>query len=123
MASCNDFQFHGNLAEIDPDVAELIACEAERQTRKLIMIPSESDAADAVLEAQGSVFQNVYAEGYPDPITLGKDQNWILNYDQELTHYRRRGSPRYYMGVEYANMVGALLAKDAKRAPSRGRKR
>ena len=46
MATCDDFQFHGNLAEIDPDVAELIACEAERQTRKLIMIPSESDAAD-----------------------------------------------------------------------------
>jgi glycine hydroxymethyltransferase len=111
MANCDDFQFHGTLAEIDPAVAELIACEAERQTRKLIMIPSESDAADAVLEAQGSVFQNVYAEGYPDPITLGQDQSWILNYDQELTHYRRRGSPRYYMGVEYANMVEALARR------------
>ena len=111
MASYNNFQFRGNLAEIDLDVAELIACEAERQTRKLIMIPSESDAAEAVLEAQGSVFQNVYAEGYPDPITLGQDQNWILNYDQELTHYRRRGSPRYYMGVEYANMVEALARR------------
>jgi len=111
MASCNDFLFHGNLESIDPDVAELIACESERQHRKLIMIPSESDAADAVLEAQGSVFQNVYAEGYPDPITLGQMEDWILNYDQELTHYRWRGSPRYYMGVEYANMVEALARR------------
>jgi glycine hydroxymethyltransferase len=111
MARCDDFLFNGSLETIDPDVAELIACEAERQTRKLIMIPSESDAAEAVLEAQGSVFQNVYAEGYPDPITIGQPQDWILNYEQELIHYRRRGSPRYYMGVEYANMVEALARR------------
>ena len=111
MPSCQDFVFDGNLADMDPDVAELIACEAERQTRKLIMIPSESDAAQAVLEAQGSVFQNVYAEGYPDPITISQPQDWILNYEQELIHYRRRGSPRYYMGVEYANMVEALARR------------
>ncbi len=111
MSSCQDFVFDGNLADMDPDVAELIACEAERQTRKLIMIPSESDAAQAVLEAQGSVFQNVYAEGYPAPITIGQPQEWILNYEQELIHYRRRGSPRYYMGVEYANMVEALARR------------
>ena len=111
MVSCDDFLFNGDLVEIDPDVAVLIACEAERQTRKLIMIPSESDAAEAVLEAQGSVFQNVYAEGYPDPITIGQPQDWLLNYEQELIHYRRRGSPRYYMGVEYANMVEALARR------------
>ncbi len=111
MASGQDFIFEGGLAELDPDVAELIACEAERQTRKLIMIPSESDAAPAVLEAQGSVFQNIYAEGYPDPLSVGQPQDWILNYEQELIHYRRRGSPRYYMGVEYANMVEALARR------------
>ena len=111
MTSCDEFLFQGDLADVDPDVAELIACETERQTRKLIMIPSESDAADAVLQAQGSVFQNVYAEGYPDPITVGQPQDWVLNYEQELIHYRRRGSPRYYMGVEYANMVEALARR------------
>jgi len=111
MTSCDEFLFQGDLAGIDPDIAELIACETERQTRKLIMIPSESDAAAAVLQAQGSVFQNVYAEGYPDPITIGQPQDWVLNYEQELIHYRRRGSPRYYMGVEYANMVEALARR------------
>src|SRR5512137_2318763 len=111
MTSCDEFRFLGNLAEIDPDVAELITYETERQARKLIMIPSESDAAPAVMEAQGSVFQNIYAEGYPDSITVGQPQDWILNYEQELIHYRRRGSPRYYMGVEYANMVEALARR------------
>ena len=111
MARCDDFIFPGDLDQLDPDVAELISCEAERQARKLIMIPSESDAAGAVLEAQGSVFQNVYAEGYPDPISIGQPQDWILNYEQELIHYRRRGSPRYYMGVEYANMIEALARR------------
>jgi hypothetical protein len=55
-----------NVAEVGPDIAELIACETQRLSCKLIMIPSESDAADSALQAQGSVFQNIYAEGCPD---------------------------------------------------------
>jgi glycine hydroxymethyltransferase len=111
MPNGEDFLFCGDLSEIDPDVAELIACETERQTRKLIMIPSESDSAQAVLQAEGSVFQNVYAEGYPDPITRGQTIQEILDYEQALAYYRRKGSPRYYMGVEYANMLEALTRR------------
>ena len=65
----NEFFFHGDLSEVDPAVAELIEHEAERQARKLILVPSESSAPAAVREALGSVFQNIYAEGYPDPRT------------------------------------------------------
>ncbi len=111
MATCDDFLFHGDLVQMDPDVAELIACEAERQTRKLIMIPSESDAAEAVLEAEGSVFQNIYAEGYPDPRRRGRSVETILNYDEALAYYRRGGSPRYYMGVEYVDMLEELARR------------
>ena len=61
----DDFLFRGTLADVDPAVAELAALEAERQYRKLILIPSESAAPLAVREALGSAFQNIYAEGYP----------------------------------------------------------
>ena len=42
-----DFLFRGKLAEVDPAVYELIHLETERQSRKLIMIPSESTAPKA----------------------------------------------------------------------------
>ena len=61
--------FQTNLKSLDPAVAGLIESETERQVRKLILIPSESQAPAAVREALGSVFQNIYAEGYPDPST------------------------------------------------------
>ena len=59
--------FNSDLSSLDPFIAGLIEFEAERQARKLILIPSESQAPAAVREALGSVFQNIYAEGYPDP--------------------------------------------------------
>ena len=60
-----DYLFRGSLEKLDKDVYELTQLEAERQYRKLIMIPSESTAPMAVREALMSAFQNIYAEGYP----------------------------------------------------------
>jgi glycine hydroxymethyltransferase len=107
----SDFLFHGDLAQLDPAVAELIEHEAERQARKLILVPSESAAPKAVREALGSVFQNIYAEGYPDPRTRAQTQPEILDYDEQLGAYRRYGDQRYYKGVEYADIVEALARR------------
>ena len=75
-----DFLFRGTLAELDPAVFELTQLEAERQSRKLILIPSESAAPLAVREAMGSTFQNIYAEGYPDEETrwMKEAKSWIM---------------------------------------------
>ncbi|GHD13578.1 serine hydroxymethyltransferase [Zhihengliuella salsuginis] len=54
-----------SLAELDPAVAESIDAELHRQRDGLEMIASENYTAAAVLEAQGSVLTNKYAEGYP----------------------------------------------------------
>ncbi|MCZ7541569.1 MAG: hypothetical protein M5U29_16980 [Anaerolineae bacterium] len=62
----DDFLFRGSLADLDPDVAALADLEALRQIRRLNLIPSESSVPVAVREAVGSVFHNLYAEGYPD---------------------------------------------------------
>lgn len=106
-----DFLFRGSLEELDPAVYELTQLEAERQYRKLILIPSESSAPLAVREALGSAFQNLYAEGYPDEETRFFQEEEILNYAERLAHYRRYADPRYYKGVEYADAIEALARR------------
>ncbi|UCH60269.1 MAG: serine hydroxymethyltransferase [Anaerolineales bacterium] len=106
-----DYLFRGSLAELDPDVFELTQIEAERQYRKLILIPSESSAPMAVREALSSAFQNIYAEGYPDEDTRWMSEDEILDYTARLGHFRRYSDPRYYKGVEYANVVEALARR------------
>jgi glycine hydroxymethyltransferase len=53
------------LAAVDPEIAELIGAEAERQAEKIRLIPSENYVSKAVLEATASVLTNKYSEGYP----------------------------------------------------------
>jgi glycine hydroxymethyltransferase len=108
--------FQTDLSSLDPDVAKLIDYEAERQARKLILIPSESQAPAAVREALGSVFQNIYAEGYPDPATHSLSQEAILDYEVQLGTYRRSSDLRYYKGVEYVDVVEALARRRAAEA-------
>ncbi|MFC5745086.1 serine hydroxymethyltransferase [Actinomadura rugatobispora] len=54
-----------SLADADPEVARAVAAELDRQQSTLEMIASENFAPVSVLEAQGSVLTNKYAEGYP----------------------------------------------------------
>ncbi|MBI4730529.1 MAG: serine hydroxymethyltransferase [Chloroflexi bacterium] len=107
----SDFLFRGSLADLDPEVYELTQIEAERQYRKLILIPSESQAPLAVREAMASAFQNIYAEGYPDEDSRQMTEAEILDYPNRLAHFRRYADPRYYKGVEYANVVEALARR------------
>jgi len=80
--------FGMGLEQSDPDVFGAIQHELERQRHKIELIASENIVSKAVLEAQGSVFTNKYAEGYP-----GK---------------------RYYGGCEYADVVETLAIERAK---------
>ena len=114
-----DFLFPGKLSELDPDVEELIKIENERQNRKLILIPSESSAPPAVRDALGSVFQNIYAEGYPDERMRLMSESEILDYDEQLAYYRRYSDPRYYKGVEYADIIESLTARRCAEVRSR----
>ncbi|GAA0529548.1 serine hydroxymethyltransferase [Halorubrum ejinorense] len=77
-----------HVREVDPAVADALAGERDRQEETLAMIASENHVSEAVLEAQGSVLTNKYAEGYP-------------------------GS-RYYAGCEYADEVEELAIERAK---------
>lgn len=78
-----------NLWDTDPQVAEAILKETEREAGKLELIASENFVSEAVLEAQGCVMTNKYAEGYP-----GK---------------------RYYGGCEYVDVVEVLAIERAKK--------
>ena len=76
------------LAAFDPEVANAIALEKGRQQNKLELIASENFVSKSVLEAQGSVLTNKYAEGYP--------------------------GARYYGGCEYVDIVERLAIERAK---------
>src|ERR671917_849163 len=83
----NDF-FERPLAEVDPEIADVLAKELDRQQRTLEMIASENFVPQAVLEAQGSVLTNKYAEGYP--------------------------GRRYYGGCEHVDVIEQLAIDRAK---------
>ena len=65
MAELPPDYFSRPIAEVDPEIADVLGHELQRQQRTLEMIASENFAPRAVLECQGSVLTNKYAEGYP----------------------------------------------------------
>ncbi len=109
----DDFLFEGSLADLDPDLDELLQREDQRQNETIILIPSESMAHDAVREAMSSRFGNIYAEGYPREDSRRQTEAEILEFEKELAHYRRYSDPRYYKGVEYADVLEALTRRRA----------
>ena len=86
------------LAKRDPEIAAVVRKEEERQRRKLVLIASENYASRAVLEAQGSVLTNKYAEGYPGRRYYGSCE-WV-DQAEELAIARVKQLFR----AEYANV-------------------
>ena len=81
--------FSATLAEADPEVREAIDKELHRQQNEIELIASENIVSRAVLQAQGSVLTNKYAEGYP--------------------------GRRYYGGCQYVDIVENLAIERAKK--------
>ena len=108
-----DLIFHGSLSKRDPELNRLLALEDRRQDEAIILVASESMAPDAVREAMSSKFANVYAEGYPREASRRQQEGDILDTDLELAAYRRNSDPRYYKGVEYADILEALTRRRA----------
>lgn len=78
-----------DISNIDPDIADAIAKEIDRQNNTLDLIASENIASRTVMAVQGSVLTNKYAEGYPDK--------------------------RYYGGCEYVDVTERLAVERAKK--------
>ena len=76
------------VREVDPEAADALAAEVERQQDTLALIASENHVSEAVLEAQSSVLTNKYAEGYPES--------------------------RYYGGCEHADTIEQLAIDRAR---------
>src|SRR5579885_2251593 len=86
------------LSQVDPEIAELIHKETERQNSRLELIASENFTSEAVLEAAGSVFTNKYAEGYP-----GKRYYGGCEYTDGVENLARERVKKLF-GAEYANV-------------------
>ncbi|MGH2805498.1 MAG: serine hydroxymethyltransferase, partial [Thermoleophilaceae bacterium] len=65
MSNLSPDYFTKPIADVDPDIAEVLRNEAARQEATLEMIASENFVPQAILDCQGSVLTNKYAEGYP----------------------------------------------------------
>src|SRR5580704_2819640 len=86
-ANSVDRFFSAQLAEVDPELAAVLGLELNRQRDGIELIASENMVSAAVLEAQGSVLTNKYAEGYP--------------------------GRRYYGGCEYVDVAEGLAIERA----------
>ena len=86
------------LQEQDPDIALAIEKESERQRRNIVLIASENYASQAVLEAQGSVLTNKYAEGYPGRRYYGGCE--FVDIAEQLAIDRAKA----IFGAEYVNV-------------------
>ncbi|MEI7625704.1 MAG: serine hydroxymethyltransferase [Actinomycetota bacterium] len=90
--------FNRPLAEVDPEIAEVLAKELDRQQRTLEMIASENFVPQAILESQGSVLTNKYAEGYPGKRYYGGCEN--VDVSEQLAIDRAKS----LFGAEHANV-------------------
>ena len=88
-ANAPDTFFTATLAQADPDIANAIKGELGRQQHEIELIASENIVSRAVLEAQGSVMTNKYAEGYP--------------------------GNRYYGGCEFVDVAESIAIDRAKK--------
>ena len=86
------------LDQIDPDIADIIRAETERQSRNLELIASENFVSEAVLEAVGSVLTNKYAEGYPGRRYYGGCE--VVDRAEDLAIARARE----LFGAEHVNV-------------------
>jgi glycine hydroxymethyltransferase len=90
--------FNRPLAEVDPEIAEVLRGELEREQSTLEMIASENFVPRAVLECQGSVLTNKYAEGYPGRRYYGGCE-WV-DISEQLAIDRAKA----LFGAEHANV-------------------
>ncbi|HEY8962532.1 MAG TPA: ribose 5-phosphate isomerase B [Luteolibacter sp.] len=86
------------LAETDPEIYEAIVAEEKRQRNNIELIASENFASPAVMEAQGSVLTNKYAEGYPGRRWYGGCEN--VDVVEQLAIDRAK----QLFGAEHANV-------------------
>ena len=75
-----------SLAEMDPEIAEIIEKEKARQWKGLELIPSENFTSRSVMEAVGSVMTNKYSEGYPGARYYGGNE--FIDQAEELCRNR-----------------------------------
>ena len=107
------FYFDHDLENIDTETDRLIKLEEERQQKKIILIASESISPKPVRDALGSVFTNIYAEGYPSTRMGLDDLEHLLDHKHQLSYIRRYSDNKYYKGTEFVDFVESLAQKRA----------
>ncbi|MDX2355898.1 serine hydroxymethyltransferase [Dietzia sp. PP-33] len=98
MTDPNTDVFSASLSELDPEVAEAMAGELARQRDTLEMIASENFVPRSVLQAQGSVLTNKYAEGYPGRRYYGGCEH------VDVVENLARDRAKEVFGAKYANV-------------------
>ncbi len=90
--------FNAPLSEVDPEIAAVLEQELDRQRHTLEMIASENFVSRAILETQGSVLTNKYAEGYPGKRYYGGCE--VVDIAEDLARERAK----QLFGAEHVNV-------------------
>ncbi len=90
--------FNAPLSEVDPEISAVLEQELDRQRHTLEMIASENFVSRAILEAQGSVLTNKYAEGYPGKRYYGGCE--VVDVAEDLA----RDRAKQLFGADHANV-------------------
>jgi glycine/serine hydroxymethyltransferase/glycine cleavage system aminomethyltransferase T len=102
-----------SLQSVDPWLTAVIRREELRQSQQICLAAASSLCSSAILEAQGSVFSNIDAEGYPHVHIQRKRRQDLVDVDEQVAFYKRHGDARYGKGAELVNVVEVMAQKRA----------
>lgn len=102
---------NSNLKSTDKIIYELLKREEKRQEEKLILNAGTSITPKSILEIQGSVFDNIDAEGYIPEYIKKQSIEEIENIDNQIELYKKYKDNRFNKCCEYANIAEALAQK------------
>lgn len=102
---------NSNLKKVDKTIYELLKREEKRQKEKLILNAGTSFTPKSILEIQGSIFDNIDAEGYVPEYIKKQTIEEIENINNQIELYKKYKDNRFNKCCEYANIAEVLAQK------------
>ncbi len=101
------------ISKVDPWLATILQREEQRQFSQICLAAASSLCSYAKREAQGSIFSNIDAEGYPLKKMQQQSLDELYDFEEQIAFYKRFGDRRYAKGAEFVNVVEVMAQRRA----------